>query len=161
MCSKARRPDLVRKIRPVDLIGLAIQNFFVAKHAFKRGVGHVRPVRHDDDLQIVRKMRAQLFNDRYEGEVDKQEPVLGVIDDVDHLLSGQARIDRVADRPDAGNGIVKLKMPVAIPRERGHPIPVVHTKPLQSMRQLGDPSCRFPVGCAMNITFRAHRNDLA
>ncbi|EAV43465.1 hypothetical protein SIAM614_02271 [Stappia aggregata IAM 12614] len=149
------------KIRPVHFIRLPVKDLLVTEHAIQRRFRHMRAVRHDDHAKVCRKMRAQLFHDRQEGEINEQQPVLGVIDDIDHLFRRKTRIDGVADGADAGNCIVELEMAIAIPGKCRDAVALADTERLQAMAQPGDAAGGFLVGCAVNIAFRPHGNDLA
>ena len=59
--------------------------------------------------------RGQPLNQRQKGEVEKQQPVFGVVDDVNELLRKQAWIDGVAHCPDARYAIIQLEMTVRVP----------------------------------------------
>jgi hypothetical protein len=59
----------------------------------------------------------ELLDERHEGDVEEEQPVLGVIDDIADLLDEEPRVDRVADGADTGDAVVELVVPVGVPGE--------------------------------------------
>ena len=66
------------------------------------------------------------IDDRRKRHVEKHVLGLGVVQHPGDLIGREARIDGVDDRADAGNGIVKLQMPVRIPGDRGDTVARLH-----------------------------------
>src|SRR5262249_10506239 len=71
----------------------------------------------------------------------------------------EARIDGVADRADAGDGVVELEMAITVPGECRHPVAGFDAKPNQGVRQLPDPLARGGVTVTMEAAFHGLRHD--
>ena len=84
----------------------------------------------------------ELLDQRQEGQVEEQRGVLGVVGDVGDLLGEQARVDGVADRADAGDGVVELEMAVAVPGQRRHPVAGLDAEPDQRVGEPADALAR-------------------
>jgi hypothetical protein len=87
---------------------------------------------------------------REKGEVDEHKRVLGVVEDPGDLIRMQARIDRMADGADAGNGVEDFQMAVGAAGECRHPIARTHAESLQRASELPDPLGSRPVTAAMD-----------
>ena len=88
-----------------------------------------------DDPAIRRQLRPQPLDQRDKARLDKQQPVLCVIDDIDDLLVEQARVDRVAHRADAGDAVIQLEMAEIVPRQGADPVAGSDPEPQQRLRQ--------------------------
>jgi hypothetical protein len=64
----------------------------------------------------------QLFDERYEGQVEEEDAVAGVVRDEDDLILEQARVDRVVDRADAGDAVPQFEVPPGVPSHRCDPV---------------------------------------
>lgn len=71
-----------------------------------------------DRLELGRELADQ----RREGHIEEQHPVLGVVDDVDDLLGEEPRVDGVHDRPGARHAEVQRQVAIAVPRECRDPV---------------------------------------
>src|SRR3546814_6351294 len=90
---------------------------------------HRHPVAHRWTL------RRQLLDQWRKRQVEKQHLVFGVIDDPRDLLGEQPRIDRVKHIAAAGDRVVQLEMPIAVPGQRRHRSEE-HTSELQSLMRI-------------------------
>ena len=145
-------------LRPVISGRLAVQQLLVAQRV-EGVVRHMGAVGHDDIDQRRGQLILESFKDRHEGQVHEQNLVARMFDDIGHLLGAQTGVDRVAHGPDAGNGVIKLKMPVAVPCQRGDPVTRLDPHSFQRVGQLRHPRQRFGIGLAMDIAFGANRDD--
>ena len=59
---------------------------------------------------------------REKGEVDEHKRICGVVQNPGDLVGVQARVDRVTDGADAGDGEEDLQVPVGAAGKRRHPI---------------------------------------
>jgi hypothetical protein len=73
---------------------------------------------HHDAGRRVPEVPPQPLDQRGEGRVDEQDPVLGVADDVHDLLVEQPRIHGVDDRTHARDREIELVVAVGVPGER-------------------------------------------
>ena len=76
----------------------------------------------------------ELFEQRHEGQIGEQQPVLGVIDDPDDLVGKQPRIDGVVDGADAEDAVPGLEMAPGIPGERRDAVAEADAVPLEALR---------------------------
>ena len=79
--------------------------------------------------------------------VQEDEPVVGVIDDVDDLVARQADVDRVQDRPDRRHGEVELEVPMVVPGKGGDAIAGLDAQALEDVHQPVDPAARARHSC--------------
>ena len=120
----------------------------------------MRFVRHDDETLDRLERVGEPLQQRYEGEVDEDVRILGVVDDVDELLGEQARIDGVQDGAHARHAVVELEMPVAVPRHGADAIARVDA---ERGERVGDPlraRLGVTIGVAVNRSFDRARHDL-
>ena len=96
----------------------------------------------------VAKLLNQTLHQRHEGQVDKQHPVFGMLEDVRDLRLEQPRVDGVDHRPHAGDGEVELVVAVAVPGQRADPVTRTNAQPLQYP---GQPA-GAPLGVAVGVT---------
>jgi hypothetical protein len=94
------------------------------------------------------------------GEVDEEVRILGVIDDVKELRWEQARVQGVAHRAHAGDGIVDFEVPMGVPGERRDAIAQPDLELPQGLCQLARASMGIAVGLAMDRTFDRPGHDL-
>ena len=87
----------------------------------------MRPIRHDNKSHIFREIIGQSLDDRHKSCVDKHQPVVGMVGDVGHLLGAETGIERMADRANTSNSIVKLEVAISVPRQSGHTITRLNT----------------------------------
>ena len=101
----------------------------------------------------------QALDQRQKGEVEEQQPVLGVVDDEHQLLGKQPRVDGVAHRPDAGHAVVQLKMPVGVPGQGTHPVAVFDAELQQRLGQLLAAAVGRSVGVAVDAALGQARHN--
>ena len=63
-----------------------------------------------------------------EGDIEEQNPILGVVDDVGDLLGEQSRVDGVHDGTGPGYTKIERQVAVAVPRERRNPVALLDTQ---------------------------------
>jgi hypothetical protein len=120
-----------------------------------RGIGH----RHQPDAR--RHPRRQRLDQRQEGQVKEQHPVLRMVHDPGDLVGKQPRVDRVAHRPQARDGVIQFQMPVAIPGQRRHPVAGRDAHRRQTMRQLRDAPAGVGQALVMDAALDRGRHDAA
>ena len=107
---------------PVEVAVDVGDPLLVGHGVLQRGRRHMRGVgQHHvclDRFQLV----GDFFQDRHEGEIDKDHTIFRMVDDPDDLLGEQPRIDGVIDGADAHDAVPGLEMPPAVPGQRRHPI---------------------------------------
>jgi hypothetical protein len=72
----------------------------------------VRPVCHHGDAARALRSTERRLGLREKREVDEHKRVLGVVQDPGDLFGVQARIDRMTDGADAGDGVEDFQMAV-------------------------------------------------
>jgi hypothetical protein len=78
-----------------------------------------------------------------------------VVGDVGDLLGEQARVDGVADRGHARDGVVELEMPVGVPGQGADPVFGLDAKRQQRTRQLRrERAMRIGIGVAVRAADR-------
>ena len=75
-----------------------------------------------------------------QNEIEEDRAVFGVIDDEDDLIVEEARVDDVADRAHAGDGVIEFEMPVIVPGERRDAIALRDAEPRQRVGELFRPA---------------------
>ena len=142
--------------------GYRIQQVFVAQQIGDAACGrHVRAIRHQHERLHRRAARRDRLDQRQEGQVEEQQPVLRVVDDVRDLVRMQARIDRVQHGAGTGDGVIQLQVPVAVPGQRADTLP--HRDALLA-EHTGQPARpRFAVAhrVAVHVALHAARDDFA
>ena len=121
----------------------------------------MRAVGHGHDVANARQLGQQLLDRGQQVEVDEQELVLGVIDDVDDLLGEQARVDGVADRTHAGDAVIQLEMPVAVPGQGADAVARLDAQRRERLRHLLRPHPGISVGIAVEAAFQGPRYDFS
>src|SRR4051812_16836028 len=99
---------------------------------------------------IRRQLRPQALDQRNKARFDKEQPVLGVVDDVDDLLVEEARVDRVAHRADAGDPVIQLEMAEIVPRQGADPVAGSDPEPQQRLCETPRAALGLPVGVAVD-----------
>ena len=80
--------------------------------------GHGRLVAQQDETLDGGQLVLQVFHQGHEVEIEENDAIARVVEDVGHLGAEQPRVDRVADRAHAGNGVEQLEMAKAVPGQR-------------------------------------------
>lgn len=78
------------------------------------------------------------LHQRQEAQVEAQDLVLGVIHDPCDLLWMQARVDGVQHPARAADAVVKLEVPIAVPRQRGDAVAEVQGLTFQRVRRTAE-----------------------
>ena len=97
---------------------------------------HVRRIGQHHVALDAGKPRRDLLDERHEGEVDEEQPVLGVVDDPGDLVLEEPRIDRVVDGADADDAVPGLEMPPGVPGERRDPVAEPMPSRVEALRDL-------------------------
>src|SRR5262249_25594350 len=113
-----------------------------------------------DEAAVRRQLRPEPLDQRNKARLDKQQPVLRVIDDVDDLIIEQRRIDRMANRADAGDAVIKLEMAIGVPGERADPVARRNAKPQQSFGEAPRTLLGLGIAIAVNGPVNQARDDL-
>ena len=127
-----RRRRVLVELRPGEVIGCLAQQLLVAQRADGSGgqrpfrLGHMHPVGHQHDLPHPFGPAERRLRLGKEGRIDKQNGVLGLVEDPGDLVGMQPRVDGVADGADAGDGIEDFQVPVGAVGECRHPVARAH-----------------------------------
>ena len=60
-------------------------------------------------------LAGQSVKERQQRAIDKDDFVLGVVDDIGQLIGSQTDVQRMADRTSPGNTIIHLQMLIVVP----------------------------------------------
>src|SRR5205807_2742921 len=104
-------------------------------------------------------MRRQPLDQRDKARIDKEQPVCGVIDNVENLLIKKSRVDRVADCSDARERVIEFEVAKSIPGESADSVAASDPHPLQCASQLLGPAFRLVVGIAVDSALDGSRDD--
>ena len=104
-------------------VGVRLGEPFLIRHGvLELGRRHMGGVGQNDVTLDARQVAGDRLQQRHEGQIGHDDPVLRVIDDPGDLLGKEPRIDGVVDRAEAGDAVPRLEVPVAVPGEGGHPV---------------------------------------
>ena len=104
-------------------------------------------------------VRSQLLDQGQKRQIKEQEPVFGVVDDVDELLGEQARVDGVADRAAPRNAVVQLQVAVGVPGQGPDSVAGLDAQLREGIGQLFGPLIRPGVVRAVPAAFGQPRHD--
>lgn len=96
----------------------------------------MRPVSHDDQVTDRFELVPHGFDERHEGQVHTQCPILRVVEDVGQLRLVQTRIDRVHHGTHARHPVVQLEMPVRVPGNGRDRVALAQFEALERLSQL-------------------------
>ena len=159
--AKARR-EIFIKHWPRVLVGLRGNPRFVTHQVRNPGIGrqlvriahrHVEPHRWT--------LRRNRLNEWQERHVETHHLVFRMVHDPRHLVGMQARIHRVQHAPRARNTVVKLEVPIAIPRQRSDARRTRQPHLIECIGNTLRAAIDFSVIRAVNVAFNATRNDLS
>jgi hypothetical protein len=156
--AKARRGTLVEG-RPFEAIVLSGKKFLVAEQVRNFLLRHVRPIGHRDEALDGLQPRGELLDQRRERDVEEDVRILGVVRDVGDLIRKEPWIDRMDDRSDAGDCVVDLEVPVAVPGERRDTIVHLDAERLQRFCELPGALVRVPIRVPVHAAFDGLRHD--
>ena len=88
--------------------------------------------RHDHPTFDARALIRHLLNQRPKVGVQKDVLIFCVVDNVNNLLGKQAWINSVAHIPSTSRGVVRLKVPIVIPRKRRNTVAARQTPRVHS-----------------------------
>ena len=157
--AKAGRGALVELLPLKVRVGLA-DPVLIGDSVLQLGRRHVAGVGQDDIALDRRQMALDRLEQRHEGEVGHDDPILGVVDDPGDLLRKEAGIDGMIDRPDSGDPVPGFEVAEAVPGERRHA--VAEPDPF-AIEPFGDPDGPIPdlaVVGAVHRAFDHPRGDL-
>ena len=154
-----RRRGVLVEFRPFVVVAFGVEHRFVTQQVGHGRCRHVRAVGHGDPGRDLRARRREHLHERQERKVEKNETVVGVIDDVLELVAEEPRVDRVQHRTHARHAVVELEVPVAIPCERPDAFARGNAKPGQCVGEPARAAMGVAVGIAMNRSFDGARHD--
>jgi hypothetical protein len=145
--------------RPGEIVAFRREQILIAER-IRRRAGHRRAIGERHPMLYARAMRAQLLDHVAADEVEEHGSVFGVIDDVDDLVVEQSRIDRVADRAHARDGVVEFEMAVTVPGEGRDAIAYGDPEPRQRVGEPPRARMRRADGVAMERPIARTADDL-
>ena len=145
--------------RPAEILVRLGEPFLVGRRIAQARRRHVGGVGQDDEPLDGGKARRQLLDERHEGQVEEQQPVLGVVHDVDDLVLEEPRIDRVVDRADAGDAVPGLEMPPGVPGQRRDAVAEADAVHLQALGEAQGARADLGIIGPVNRTFDRSRHD--
>ena len=156
----AGRGILVERLPAIAAAGL-LKPFLVGDDVGQRRLGHVRPVGQHDHLPQRLHRRRDLLDQRHEGQVDEDRPVLGMVHDPGDLVGKEPRVQRVVDAAHAHDAVPGLDMARRVPGQRGDAVAGGKPVALQPLGNLQRALARLPVGGAHDRALDRARDDLA
>ena len=152
-----RRRRVLVEHRPVVAQGRALRDH-VLEVERARGQRAAGVADHDDMLDGRRG--AELLEEGPEHVVDDDRAITGVRRDVTEIFGTQADVERVADHPRAGNGIVRFEVLRMVPGERSHTIARLEPERREPCRKVARPLDDVAIGGAVNGPVRPPAGDL-
>jgi len=119
----------------------------------------VRPVGHGHDVAYGRELRQQLLDRGQQVQVDEQQPVLGVVDDVDDLLGKQPRVDGVTHRAHPRDAVIELEVAIAVPGQGADAVARRDAEINQRFGHLLGPQPGVAISVAMDVALDPSRHD--
>ena len=157
--AKARRRALV-EFGPLE-VGVRLGDpFLVRDGILEPRRRHVSGVGQDDVALDGRQVAGDRLEQRHEGQIGHDDPVLGVVDDPGDLFGKEAGIDGVIDRAEAGDAVPGLEVAVAVPGQGGHAVAELDPVALQTFGDLERPFADLGVGRPVHRTLDRPRRDL-
>ncbi len=120
--TECRRVVLVQD-RPLVLTVASGDEVLVRDRIRERRFRHVLRFGEHDVLLDTRELVGDRFGKRHEGQVEEEDPVIGVVNDVYELRGVQTWVECVAYRTHTGNPVVELQVPIRVPGQRLDPVP--------------------------------------
>ncbi|TSE37786.1 hypothetical protein Tfont_00784 [Tepidimonas fonticaldi] len=155
---------IVGKARPVVGGRMGADPGLVAHQIGHRAVGRqprqVRVVAQRHPALDGRTFVVDALDDGPERHVERQDAVLGVVDDPGDLLGQQARVDGVQHAAGAADAKVHLEVAIAVPGQGGHPLAQADVHRVQRTRELAGTSGGLAIGGAVDVALDAARDDL-
>ena len=157
-----RRCGALVQIRPVIAGGLAGHQLFIAEEIVEtgRGFGHMGPVGHHHHMAQMRQLPLQARHQRHEGRVDEQNLVLGMVEDIGHLVGGEPGIDGVAHGPHPRDREIEFEMAVIVPGQGRDPVAWRHFQADQTIGQRLHPVIGRAIAVTVDRAFAVARHDL-
>jgi hypothetical protein len=115
---------------------------------------------HRHEVPDALQLRLELLDQRREGGVVEHHLVLGVIGDVGDLLGEEPRVDGVDHGAAAGDRVVDLVVPEAVPGEGGDAVVALHAELPQGVGEAAGARVRLSVGIAVDAALHRFRHDL-
>ena len=146
--------------RPLEILVAVIQKILIALDIRDARRRHRRPLHHQDEEADGRKFRCELLHHRQKRALEKHHFVFSMIGNVGNLGRNQSRINRVPDRPKAGDAMFNLEVPIIIPGKRRNPVAWPDTPAPQRIGQLARTARSVLIAVSMDWTFDGARHDL-
>jgi len=159
--SRERRGRILVELGPVVMLWLTRDQGLITMDVGKGRLGHPILGGHDHDALDLGQLLRQALEQGHEVRIDEQEPVLGMVHDVDQLIGEQAGIDGVQDHAGAGGGVINLQMTMRVPADGPDPIAGLRAERDEPMSQLLGAAIDFGVIGPMNVLLDGPSDDLA
>ena len=148
------------QFRPLDITGLRGNQRLVARQVRGATCRLAALFGQPHNPARRREMRRQALDQRGKARIHKEQAVRGMIDDVNDLLVEEPRVDRVADRTNARDCVIKFEVAKPVPREGRDPVAASDPEPLQCASQLLGPVFCLGIGVAVDSALDGSRDDL-
>ncbi|MNV39337.1 hypothetical protein D3C71_1309130 [compost metagenome] len=156
-----RAGGILVEYRPGVAGGSLLKQIFIAQQVVDAGVfGHTRLIGHGDERLDPIAAPGDGLDQRQEGQVEEDVLVFRVIGDVGDLVFMQARVDGMDNGTHAGNAVVQLQVPIAIPCQCADPFGRPGAQVCQCAGHLTRAVMAVAEGVAMDITLDPPRHDL-
>ena len=143
-----RRRPLV-ECGPAELGRLAGHQRLVVQQLAQLVLRDRAAVVEDDDLAHRGDLARDLVEQRDQRPVHEEHAVVSVPDRELQLVGEEAQVQRVEDRPHAGDRVVELEVSVVVPGERRNPVARLHPEAAEHVGDLADPRREVAVGVSV------------
>ena len=128
-----RRVPFAQVVREIVLVGETVDEIVIEDHGGKAGLRHFPALRKNDIMLHRFELILDGVDDEGQVLVDEHHLVLGVVDDVDEMVEGEAEVRRVERGADTGDPVVEFEMTVRVQRHARHVVSPPDTQRLQRM----------------------------
>ena len=146
---------------PLGVGRMRLDQGLEAERPLQVDLGHVVLVGQDDEGLHRRHLVAIFHQHRQEGQVGEDDPVFGVIDDVAELVGEEARVERMAHRPDAHDRVPGLHVPAGVPGQGRDPVAGLHAHGQERVGDAPRPLLQLGIGRPHDRTFHRPRHHFA
>ena len=155
-----RAGRILVELWPVIVCGGRRDQFLVAEQVLHRELRHLASVAQRHPAAHQRELRRQHLDQGREDRIEEDKPVLGMMHDVLKLFRKQSRVDGVQHAAGAGDAVIGLEMPIAVPRQRRDAIAMSDPERVECARDPFRPRGDLRIVGAVKAAFRVARNDL-
>jgi hypothetical protein len=117
---------------------------------------------HDHEAFDQGQARQELLEDRNEGEIEEDEPVLGMVDDVVELVGKEPGVEGVHDGTKAHQPVPDFEVTMGIPGHGGHDLAFAEAQTRAGgAGKAPGPAVEIAIGIAVDRSFNRAGDDLS